>query len=235
MSIVRSISTIEGASFQTMRMGRRSRAPKGSAKSNAGHPFPLLRRPSLSPIESLQLALLQSFGLTHLGLRLSVIADFMEDVPRMLGQSACFDDSIACLVNCHGLIIRGQRPAGDFQQCNVYAKALLSLQAALTDPVESYSDLTLGAVTILGNVELFGGGSSIPQYIQHAGGACKLIEMRGPFYAQSNFAKALYMTQRGQSVSSPTHNLTSIIAVCHPSHTKKLPKCSHMLLSLHSL
>ncbi|KAL1597872.1 hypothetical protein SLS60_008359 [Paraconiothyrium brasiliense] len=202
ISIVRSISTTEGCNFQTMRLGRRRRAPERMANPDADDHLPLLRRASLSPVQPLQLALLESFRLAHAGLRLSVLAGFMEDVPRMLGHSTAFDDSIACLVNCHNLILHGQRPAGNRKQGNLYAKALLSLQAALTDPVESYSDLTLGAVTILGNVEVFGGGSAIPQNVQHAGGACKLIEMRGPGRVKSDLAKILYMTQRAQGVSN---------------------------------
>lgn len=122
--------------------------------------------------------MLRSFTMDQLGLRLSVIANYIEDVPRMLGKSTSFDDSVACLVNCHSLTLRGQRSGAAIEQGNLYAKALLSLQAALTDPVESYSDLTLGAVTILGYVESMGGGSRVPQITQHAGGACKLIEIR---------------------------------------------------------
>lgn len=149
-----------------------------------------------------------------MGFRMPTVAGYMKNIPQMLGQSACFDDSIACLVNCHDLVIHGQRPADDLKQGNMYAKALISLQAALTDPVESYSDLTLGAVTILGNVEVFGGGSSIPQHVSHAGGACKLIEMRGPCHSQSKFAKTLYMAQRGQSVSNQP-NAYSCIGSCN--------------------
>ncbi|KAJ4352403.1 uncharacterized protein N0V89_007751 [Didymosphaeria variabile] len=201
MSIVRSISTTEGGSFQTMRIGRRRRAPEGKANPDADDHLPRLRRPPPTLVQPLQLALLESFRLAHAGLRLSVLTGFMEEVPRMLGHSTAFDDAIACLVNCHGLILHGQRPAGNRKQGNLYAKALLSLQAALTDPVESYSDLTLGAVTILGNVEVYGGGSRVPQNVQHAGGACKLIEMRGPYRVKSNFAKILYMTQRAQGVT----------------------------------
>ncbi|OAG09776.1 uncharacterized protein CC84DRAFT_1255741 [Paraphaeosphaeria sporulosa] len=200
ISIVRSIFTTEGSSFQTLRIGRRRRALRGVAKPDAYATLPLLRPPKLSSVESLQLAMLQSFKLDQPGLRLSVMAGFMEDVPRMLGQSTAFDDSISCLVNCHGLTLRGQRPAGDIAQGHLYATALLSLQTALRDSVESYSDLTLGAVTILGYVEVFGGGSRIPQSVQHAGGACKLIEVRGPSRPHSNFTKVLYMAQRGQSV-----------------------------------
>ncbi|KAL5442148.1 hypothetical protein PMIN07_004024 [Paraphaeosphaeria minitans] len=200
MSIVRSVPTIEGGSFQTLRIGRRRRVLGGVAKPDADASLPLSRPPQLSTVESLQMAMLQSFNLGQLGLRLSVMAGFIEDVPHMLGQSTAFDDSIACLVNCHGLTLRGQRPAADMSQGILYAKALLSLQAALTNSVESYPDLTLGAVTILGYVEIIGGGSRIPQSVQHAGGACKLIEVRGPSHTQSKFAKVLYMAQRGQSV-----------------------------------
>jgi hypothetical protein len=214
--MVRSVPTTGGGSFQTMRIGRRRRAPGGVTR-----PVSLLQSPSVSPVESLRLAMLQSFNLSQLGLRLSVLAAFLEDAPRMLGHSAAFDDSIACLVHCHGLILRGQRPADHVTQGNRYAKALRSLQAALTDPVESYSDLTLAAVTILGNVEIFGGGSRIPENIQHAGGATKLIEMRGPSRAKSNFAKVLYRAQLGQGVRAPNHNLTSKTCVYRWRHNDR--------------
>ncbi|KAF2451295.1 hypothetical protein P171DRAFT_425813 [Karstenula rhodostoma CBS 690.94] len=66
---------------------------------------------------------------------------------------------------------------------------------------------------MLGIVETIGGGSRIPQNVQHAGGACRLIEMRGPSRPQLSFTKVLYMAQRGQSVRVPTNNATLVICI----------------------
>ncbi|KAJ4301700.1 hypothetical protein N0V90_003793 [Kalmusia sp. IMI 367209] len=148
ISILRSVPTRDGGSFQTMRIGRRRKAIEGPARVQSDDRIPLLRRPTLSPVESLQLILVQSFNIIQPGLRLSLLTEFMTDVPPMLGRSAAFDDAIACLVSFHGQILHGRKSGDDLKQVNLYAKAILSLRAALTDPVESYSDLTLGAVVV---------------------------------------------------------------------------------------
>lgn len=196
ISVLRSTATEEGGSFQTLRMGRLKKSPDAVVK--------LPRQPPLSPVETLQLILLETFSCLQPGLRLTTTANWIKEIPPRLGQSAALDDSIACLVNCHGILCRGQYPGDDQTQNNAYAKALFSLHKALGDGVECYTDNTLCAVTILALIEMFGGGAqgpTGPKFINHAGGAARLIEVLGPKHFQTDFAKVLLFSQRGPSVS----------------------------------
>jgi hypothetical protein len=137
------------------------------------------------------------------GLRLPTIAPYAFEVPSRLGQSSALDDAIACLVNCHSSLRRRVPPCLDLKQENLYAKALLSLQTAVEDPVEGYSENTLAAVTILNTVELYGSVThgSWSKAVEAAGGASKMIQILGPDYFKSRFAKLLYNRSRGANVS----------------------------------
>ncbi|KAF2682237.1 hypothetical protein K458DRAFT_433193 [Lentithecium fluviatile CBS 122367] len=206
IAVLSSAETEDGGSFQTMRFSRPKRKP---AKLPLGDPVrqsPLPRHPSFSTIETLQLTLAESFTYRSPGLRLSVIANYIIEIPPRIGHSVALDDAINCLVNCYTLVCHGSPPGLDPKQARLYTMALFSLQRALADPIESYSDNTLGAVTILGHVEVYGGGAqdARPNYIQHAGGAVKMVQVLGPKYFRSKFAKLLYVHSRQLSIAVAT-------------------------------
>jgi hypothetical protein len=140
------------------------------------------RSPSLSSPDPLHMVLVRSFQHSLPGFRLSAVAMFLAEIPARIGHSETLDTAIAGIIHCHSCLCRGISPGNDLKQGDLYAKSLLKLQEALKHPIEGYSDNTLAACAILGQVEILGGGAqgNCPRFIAHAGGASKLIQMRGP-------------------------------------------------------
>ncbi|KAI1622036.1 hypothetical protein EDD37DRAFT_503356 [Exophiala viscosa] len=67
------------------------------------------------------------------------------------------------------------------ESSKVYGRALKELQGALIDPTRMYSDHILMACMLLGLYELFEGpGLHSLNWVAHAQGAARLIELRGP-------------------------------------------------------
>lgn len=161
------------------------------------------RSPILTAPECLQLILLDTFSSTNVGYRLSCVADYMSSIPDRIGHSAALDAALTCLVQRRVALITDEGPNTFSKQGKLYAKALFSLQDALKDPLEAYSDNTLCAVVLLAQVEILGGGMPEVNYVMHAGGAAKLIEMRGPARHCSKFSKLLLASQLGPAVSLP--------------------------------
>jgi hypothetical protein len=220
MPILKYRLTQDGATFQTLRMSttkrRASQYSKGALESSR-----ISQSPTLSSCETLQLILLETFHSANPGLRLDIIAPWILDVPRRLPYSPTLEDATACLVQRRISLLGGNScsPTRARDQASKYAKALLSLQTALSDPEESLSENTLCAVAILGHVELLGGGAlggNAASYITHAGGSVRLMQVRGPSRHSSGFSKLLLAEQRGPAVC------IALIAVVPQHYTSSL-------------
>ncbi|KAF2473670.1 uncharacterized protein BDR25DRAFT_340991 [Lindgomyces ingoldianus] len=204
VAVVKLSSTEDGGSFSTLRVARtRRKAIQRHQQDGDCWPLAMAQDPPLSPTESLQLILIESFGSTQPGLSLACAVECISSIPRRLGHSTPLDDAVTCLIERRSCLARKEYMPSQFQS-KLYVRAIRSLRAAIADPVEGYSDNTLCAVILLGQVEVLGGGNSEGHnYVAHAGGASKLIQLRGPSRHQSCFSRLLLADQRGATASLP--------------------------------
>ncbi|CAI6274566.1 unnamed protein product [Periconia digitata] len=202
IAIVRSVPASDGGGFfQTMRLVR-GRQNRPQDKINNRHSV-IRKSPQMSSTESLQHTLCQTFQMYTGGYRISALASFVTEIPARLGHSEALDCAVACLVNCHASLCRNQAPVNDRMQEKLYAKSIVALQRALEDRVGGFTDETLAAVSIIGQVELFGGGcQGESKWVSHAGGAAKLLQIRGPEYCKTKFSKMLVSMQRMNSLAA---------------------------------
>ena len=86
----------------------------------------------------------------------------------------------------------------------VYGKALLILNLALQHQDESLSPDTLSATILLSFYEIFN-CTGPDSWIQHAGGAGKLIRLRGPSSYRTGFERAVFMACRYSLIMESFH------------------------------
>ncbi|KAK4071359.1 uncharacterized protein Triagg1_6020 [Trichoderma aggressivum f. europaeum] len=82
-----------------------------------------------------------------------------------------------------------------------YAKALKEVQKAIDDDALRMSQETLYATELLGIFELLNPQPQMNSWICHAGGAARLIQLRGPDRFQTDFELALFMAHIGPIVT----------------------------------
>ncbi|KAM0461401.1 hypothetical protein ACHAPV_004105 [Trichoderma viride] len=92
-------------------------------------------------------------------------------------------------------------PKGDLKALMHYQKALQALQEALLDEREWAKPETLCATQLLGIFEALNGNEK-DSWMQHVGGAARLVEARGAHMFQSEFEKALFLSHIGPTVMS---------------------------------
>ncbi|MCJ1274626.1 hypothetical protein MMC21_002423 [Puttea exsequens] len=77
----------------------------------------------------------------------------------------------------------------------MYGKALLKLNKALQDPIEGVSSDTLSATVLLSFYEMLNCTERF-SWVRHAGGAAKLMRLRGPDRHRTGFGLAVFMSVR---------------------------------------
>ncbi|KAL7967964.1 hypothetical protein HDV63DRAFT_396082 [Trichoderma sp. SZMC 28014] len=87
-------------------------------------------------------------------------------------------------------------PKGDLKALMHYQKALQALQEALLDEREWAKPETLCATQLLGIFEALNGNEK-GSWMQHVGGAARLVEARGAHMFKSEFEKALFLSHIG--------------------------------------
>ncbi|KAH0489426.1 hypothetical protein TgHK011_009856 [Trichoderma gracile] len=182
--------------FQLLRY--RSTTPPSSSRSSSP---PVPKAPSLSRGEKLASALAASFKGPPYGYRLHHLGRYMTEIPRRLGHNAALDIAVECLLQSHTQLLEAielSQPSS--QPSPEYMRALQTLQNVIADPVLGTSAETVCATMLMAHYEMMAPERRSHQYIAHAGGASKLIFVRGPRRVRTDFEYNLFRTQRGRIV-----------------------------------
>ncbi|KAM0258673.1 hypothetical protein ACHAQJ_003681 [Trichoderma viride] len=100
-------------------------------------------------------------------------------------------------------------PKGDVKALMYYQKALKALQEALLDEGEWAKPETLCATQLLGIFEALNGNEKADSWMQHVGGAARIVEARGAHMFKSEFERALFLAHIGPTVMSAFLNNTT--------------------------
>jgi hypothetical protein len=205
--------------FQLLRY--RSTTPSSSSRDSSP---PVPRAPSLSRGEKLASALTASFEIPPDGYRLHHLGRYMTEIPCRLGHNPALDIAVECLLQSQTQLLEANQFSQTSNQPSPeYMRALETLQNVIADPVLGNSAETVCATMLMAYYEVRRLSSlhffnpmlkfcshliqmMVPerrshQYIAHAGGASKLIFVRGPRRVRTNFEYNLFRTQRGRIVS----------------------------------
>ncbi|KAF2490562.1 hypothetical protein BU16DRAFT_158515 [Lophium mytilinum] len=117
-------------------------------------------------------------------------------VPSRLGTSKALDDAVRCM-GTHYIGMISKQESVMLSARQTYGHALRSLRVAIGDPKESMSSETLCATMFLSIYELFA-CTKKHAWVKHAGGASKLLQLRGPDHITSGFDRAMLSFFRGQ-------------------------------------
>ncbi|KAL6701538.1 hypothetical protein J3F84DRAFT_399269 [Trichoderma pleuroticola] len=182
--------------FQLLRY--RSTTPLSSPRDSSP---PVPNTPSLSRGEKLASALVASFKNPPDGYRLHHLGRYMTEIPCRLGHNPALDVAVECLLQSHTQLLE----ATQFSQLSThpspeYIRALQTLQNVIADPILGTSAETVCATMLMAYYEMISPERRSHQYIAHAGGASKLISVRGPWCVRTSFEYNLFRTQRGRIV-----------------------------------
>ncbi|KAL6895092.1 hypothetical protein GGI43DRAFT_429200 [Trichoderma evansii] len=143
---------------------------------------PVPKAPSLSRGEKIALKLAASFKIRPDGYQLHHLGRYIAEIPCRLGHNPALDIAVECLLYPE------------------YMRALQTLQKVIADPVLGTSAETVCATMLMAHYEMIAPERRPQQYIAHAGGASKVISIRGPGRVCTNFEYNLFRTQRGRIV-----------------------------------
>ncbi|PTB65735.1 hypothetical protein BBK36DRAFT_1120201 [Trichoderma citrinoviride] len=182
--------------FQLLRY-RSTTPPSSSGESSPSVP----KAPSLSRGEKLASALAASFKAPPYGYRLHHLGRYMSEIPSRLGHNPALDIAVECLLQSHAQLLEAiQFSQPSTQPSPEYMRALQTLQNVIADPVLGTSAETVCATMLMAHYEMMAPERRSHQYIAHAGGASKLIFVRGPRRVRTSFEYSLFRTQRGRIV-----------------------------------
>ncbi|KKP04207.1 hypothetical protein THAR02_03725 [Trichoderma harzianum] len=145
--------------------------------------------------------LLSTSPLSHLQSR-----RLLSYLPSRYGKVAALTYTVDCLVARLNQITRTSLANCTSEEedgivfCH-YAKALNEVQKAIDDDALRMSQETLYATELLGIFELLNPQPQMNSWICHAGGAARLIQLRGPDRFQTDFELALFMAHIGPIVT----------------------------------
>ncbi|KAF2810949.1 uncharacterized protein BDZ99DRAFT_519621 [Mytilinidion resinicola] len=117
-------------------------------------------------------------------------------VPPRLGNSKALDDAVRCM-GTHYIGMLSRQESIMLSARQTYGHALRSLSKAIGDPKEAMSSETLCATMFLSIYELFA-CTKKHAWVKHAGGASKLLQLRGPNHINSDFDHSMLLFFRGQ-------------------------------------
>ncbi|RFU72739.1 hypothetical protein TARUN_9519 [Trichoderma arundinaceum] len=109
-------------------------------------------------------------------------------------------DCVIAKLQSISLPVEDRSPKGDLKALMHYQKALKALQEALLDAREWAKPETLCAIQLLGIFEALNGNEKEDSWIQHIGGAARLVEARGAHMFKSEFERALFLAHIGPTV-----------------------------------
>lgn len=157
-------------------------------------------RLALSEMQSLELIACLEQG--RLGSRMSWAGSFISFVPQRIGQSPALDSCVRLLSSVHTAILHNRRPSS-WMDPEAYLHAIVKLRESLLDPIEGYSVETLLATALLYFLEVCRsllamqhdcltyqvvvGNPDDPNFIFHAGGVARMLEVRGPWEENTGF------------------------------------------------
>ncbi|KAI9817899.1 MAG: hypothetical protein M1827_001018 [Pycnora praestabilis] len=111
-------------------------------------------------------------------------------VAERLGQNKALDDAVRCItVNHVGRLSKNE--VAIRRSRGAYLEALRSLQIGLYDPETGTSSETLCATWLLGLYEVFS-STDRDSWIKHAGGASRLMQIRGTQRHENEFDAAMF-------------------------------------------
>lgn len=120
----------------------------------------------------------------------------MQLVPQRIGASKSLDDAAQLLSSVHQALLHDRPPTIDGP---LYFQAIKSLRVSLGKPHECYSAETLAATATLYFLEAIFGSDW--NFIHHAGGVARMLEIRGPLKAEAGFESLLVGRLRSIAVS----------------------------------
>ncbi|KAL7957638.1 hypothetical protein V8C34DRAFT_314648 [Trichoderma compactum] len=163
--------------FQLLRY--RSTTPLTSSRDSSP---PVPNAPSLSRRERLASALVASFKNPPDGYRLHHLGRYMTEIPCRLGHNPALDVAVECLLQSHTQLLEANQYSQPSTQPSIeYMRALQTLQNVIADAVLGTSAETVCATMLMAYYEMITPERRPHQYIAHAGGASKLISVRGPW------------------------------------------------------
>ncbi|KAI5459424.1 hypothetical protein BGZ63DRAFT_391009 [Mariannaea sp. PMI_226] len=125
-------------------------------------------------------------------------------IPSRYGRVSSITHATDCVIARLELVVRTgsiYSTEGDTSVLTLYSKALRSLQEAIDDEDTRMMPETLCAAELLGIYELLSGTSQTERWIQHAGGAARLIELYGPERFKTDFELSLFMSHTGPIIT----------------------------------
>lgn len=140
------------------------------------------RSPSFSPNESLgrRLCVYLHSGPNAVGPGVYIHSLWYQHLPRILGTSAALDATVACLVESHEAVVRGE-PHSEWLDAKGYGQAIQAVQGAVDDPTEQYSTQTLAAIAVMWRIEgIFAASSGkVGKQAVHAAALAFMLKARG--------------------------------------------------------
>ncbi|KAM0259331.1 hypothetical protein ACHAQJ_003362 [Trichoderma viride] len=130
----------------------------------------------------------------------------LDYLPNLYGKASALTYTVDCLVArlnqiTRGLTTKGSEEDEDRIVLHHYAKALREIQRAIDDDTLRMSQETLYAAELLGIFELLSPNPEMASWKCHAGGAARLIQLRGPERFKTDFELALFMAHIGPIVT----------------------------------
>ncbi|KAM0260402.1 hypothetical protein ACHAQJ_002804 [Trichoderma viride] len=198
LSLLYGVGDDDGMNYKFQLLRYRSTTPSSSSRGSSP---PVPKAPSLSRGEKLASALAASFEIPPDGYRLHHLGRYMTEIPCRLGHNPALDIAVECLLQSHTQLLEAiQFSQPSSQPSPEYMRALQTLQNVIADPVLGTSAETVCATMLMAYYEMMAPERRSHQYIAHAGGASKLISVRGPRRVRTNFEYNLFRTQRGRIV-----------------------------------
>jgi hypothetical protein len=129
----------------------------------------------------------------------SFLGSWLWHVPLRLGQSVVLDTAAQCLSLAYFARLSGDQAILRKAELS-YGVALSRLTKSIADPCQRFGSDVLCTVLLLGHYETF--GSRGHAWIRHAGGAARLMELRGAKRSyDSAFEYSMFLACRGAIVS----------------------------------
>ncbi|KAK3690784.1 hypothetical protein LTR37_018958, partial [Vermiconidia calcicola] len=130
----------------------------------------------------------------------------LNHIAGRIGQSSALDDAVRCICSCPKQPT--ERKTTPLAQEKLYLKAINSLQRSLNDPERCLASDTIAAATLL---QMFEHSMSPFQqnWVAHANGVIKMLELRGPERINDGLEKAIFQAQFGNIFSKAVQDRSS--------------------------
>lgn len=134
---------------------------------------------------------------------------WLSSIPPRFGTNKALDDAVRCLVNhCIGKLSNQDKVIQYARRA--YGSALVNLQQAISDPEEGMSSETLCTTMVLSLYETYA-CTKKHAWVKHAGGATRLMQIRGPSRHKHDFDKMMLFAFRGVMIMEAFMQRTSCV------------------------